>query len=452
VSVLAPLFFTLRLPTRLAIFWRAYVARPKLSGALRHGPVSIVVFRLDALGDVVLTTPLFRALKAAHPRSRLTVVVQSSYRSLLATNRHIDEILTLPVMRPSWLPQGLRRLLAALCFYWTHLRKRHFDYAISPRWDTDEHLTTFLCAMTHASTRVGYSERTTPAKQKMNAGFDRAYNLCLSPGPLQHEVQRNLAVAEALGASACDSRLDIRVTDRDRKRASRLLAKVPPSAKLAAVGIGAQSPGRRWPLQRYAEVLTRLHQLHHLWPVIVCSESEFGEAQKLAAMLPRPPVIVSGAPLREVCAVLERCELFVGNDSGSAHLAAAMGAKTLVISRHPLNGDPNHFNSPLRFAPQGRQVRVLQPAAGWGGCRHACTEARPHCILAVSVDDVVVAAQSMLGERSPVVVEGRGAKRWDTIPPALLHSHSQQALEAALASLRAADAKPATLPGPMPWN
>jgi len=445
VSLFPLRFCWLRLPTLLAIFWRAYVTRPKISGTERKRPLSLIVFRLDALGDVILTTPLFRALKAAHPRSRLTLVVHKSYRSLLATNPHIDEILTLPLIRPLWLPQGLRRLLAALLFYWTHLRKRHFDYAISPRWDTDEHLATFLCAMSHAVTCVGYSERTTPAKQKANAGFDRAYNPCLSHGPAQHVLLRNLAVAEALGATACDSRLDIRVTDRDRKRASRLLAEVPASAKLVAVGIGAQSPGRRWPLKRYADVITRLHPV---CPVIVCSESELGEARKLAAMLPRKAVIVSGAPLREVCAVLERCELFIGNDSGCAHLAAAMASKTLVISRHPRQGDPNHFNSPVRFAPQGWSVRVLQPAAGLDGCHNACTSAGPHCILAVSVDEVVAAAQSMLDERSPL--GARTANRRDSIPPALLHSHSHEALEAAIASLRATDMKPTSRLGPMP--
>ena len=47
--------------------------------------------------------------------------------------------------------------------------------------------------------------------------------------------------------------------------------------------------------------------------------------------------------------MLERCDLFIGNDSGTAHLAAAMDCKTIVISRHPRDGDPNHSNSPVRF-------------------------------------------------------------------------------------------------------
>jgi hypothetical protein len=94
--------------------------------------------------------------------------------------------------------------------------------------------------------------------------------------------------------------------------------------------------------------------------------------------------------------VLERCDLFIGNDSGSAHLAGAMNCKTIVISRHPSGGDPNHANSPIRFAPHCDRVRVLQPAAGLDACKAECLSSDPHCIRAVSVDQAVAAAREIL--------------------------------------------------------
>ncbi len=425
----------------LAMFWRTHIHRPPAAKVARKERLSYIIFRLDSLGDVVMTTPLFRALKMAHPRSRCTVVVRRGYKSLLATNPHIDEILTLPNIRPAWMPQSLRRLLAATFFYWTQLRGKHFDYAISPRWDVDEHFATFLCVLTNAATRVGYSEQTTAAKQRMNRGFDRAYSLCLLPGPVQHEVLRNLVVAEALGATARESALEINVTEQDRKHAAKLLAKVPASANLLAIGIGAHSAGRRWPLEHYGKTAAQLQQRYDVQVVIVCSGPELGEALKLAALLPRVPVIVSGARLRHVCAVLERCELFIGNDSGSAHLAAAMGCKTLVISRHPAHGDPNHFNSPVRFAPYCRLVHVLQPAAGLEGCETACRTSKPHCITQVSVDEVVAAAQHMMTERPPIAEEVL-APRWADAAHVLLHTHSREALQAAIGETHAAGARP----------
>ncbi len=180
--MLPPLFFSVRLPTMLALFWRAYFHRDSIIGTSHKGPVSIIIFRLDSLGDVVLTTPLFRELKKAYPESRCTVVVQQAYRSLLVTNPHIDEVLSLPDIKLPWLPPGMKRLLSVAMLYWTRLRGRHFDFAVSPRWDTDEHLATFLCVLTNASSRVGYRETASPAKRLTNRGFDSAFSNCVPSG------------------------------------------------------------------------------------------------------------------------------------------------------------------------------------------------------------------------------------------------------------------------------
>jgi len=435
-SPLPPLFFAVRLPTLLAIFWRVGFSRKLIAGAPHRQPPSFLIFRLDSLGDVVLTTPLFRALKTAWPKSRCTVVVQRAYKPLLVTNPYVDEVLTLPRLRPSWL-----KLLPVLIFYFTRLRKRFFDFAISPRWDTDEHLATFLCVLTLAASRVGYSENATPAKQRMNRGFDAAYDVCLPAGAVRHEVLRNLAIVGALGGLSIEARPEIHLTERDYRWAARLLKDAVHPAGLVALGIGARSPGRKWPLPRYAETVAQLAMEHEIQPVIVCSSAELGDALQLAEMLPHP-LIVSGAPIRVVCAVLERCQLFLGNDSGCAHLAAAVNCATIVISRHPRDGDPGHFNSPLRFAPVGTHVRVLQPASGLDECTTACRRTAPHCIAAVSADEAAEAARRMLDEQC----------RTAATPPAvdlpersrlLLHSHSAEAIRRAVESLRGApDAPP----------
>ena len=439
--MLPPLFFSVRLPTLLAILWRKYISRPTISGVSCKEPRSFIIYRLDSLGDVVLTTPLFRALKAADPKSRCTVVVQGSYKSLLTTNPHIDEVLALPNIKPAWLPHRLRRLLAAVVFYWTHLRHRHFDFAISSRWDVDEHLATFLCVLTDAASRVGYSEKCSPVKERMNRGFACAFDICLPPGPVRHERLRNLAVAEALGATAQDARVKLHVTERDRRHASQLLAKAPLSAKLVAIGIGAASPGRRWPLERYAEAVRLLEREHRICPVVVCSGAEFGEAVTLANLLPQWPIIVSGARLRDVAAVLERCELFIGNDSGAAHMAAAMGCKVVVISRHPRNGGANHFNSPVRFAPRGRQVRVLQPERGLDECRDACHSPKPHCIRQISAEEVAEAAGKLLCDVQ-VLMEPANDAATDTAPHPLLQAHSVDAILRAINDLNCEAPRP----------
>ncbi len=265
----------------------------------------------------------------------------------------------------------------------------------------------------------------------MNRGFNAAFDLCLSAEQVRHEVRRNLAIAEQLGAAANEDRLEVIITDRDRRRAHRLLADVSVDAELVALGVGAHSSGRRWPLNLYAKTVNRLTSTRNIQAVILCAAAELGDALELDTLLRRSAIIVSGARLREVCAVLERSSLFIGNDSGGAHLAAAMGCRTVVISRHPQNGDPNHFNSPLRFAPHGRCVKVLQPLVGRDACRSACVEAGPHCISDVAVEDVVSTALELLTIPRPVAPPP--IEPWMPMAPARLEQiHAPSALKDAV--------------------
>ncbi len=401
---MAPLLFAVRIPTLLAIFWRKHLARRLRRAKAPSSPRSIIIFRLDQLGDLVLTTPLFRELKRTYPNSRCTVVVQPDYAAILTTNHNVDEILPLREKNAKWLPARARWLVSALWFYWHVLRHRHFDWAISPRWDVDESLATMLCALTNAGTRLGHSERVTAAKRCINRGFDAVFDVIVAPGSVRHEVDRNLAIIEALGAKVLSRRPEISLTVNDRKFASELLTHHDRQRMLVAVGIGGRAASRRWPLQSYAELIARLNQQRNVQPVIVCSSEENADASALSLMLPVPPYILSGVPLRAVCAVLERCDLFVGNDSGTAHLAAAMDCPTIVISRHPIHGDPGHANSPARFAPRCTRYRVVQPPAGAGDCRDSCRSRQPHCIKLVTAEMVLKAAFDLLEPEQSAVI------------------------------------------------
>src|ERR1019366_9664979 len=125
--MLPPLLLSVRVPTKLAIFWRAHLASAASTDPPRRDTLSLLVIRLDGLGDVVLTTPLFRELKRAFPGSSCTVVVQAAFRSLLITNPNIDEIIGLRPLRTAWVPARGRSLLSVLWLDWRRLGARPFD-------------------------------------------------------------------------------------------------------------------------------------------------------------------------------------------------------------------------------------------------------------------------------------------------------------------------------------
>ena len=103
-----------------------------------------------------------------------------------------------------------------------------------------------------------------------------------------------------------------------------------------------------------------------------------------------------------VLAEILRCaDLAICNDSGPAHVAAAVGTAVVVVSTHPLDGEPWVVNSPNRYRPWGVPNAVVQPLERLESCRsqRTCLAEEAHCILSVSVDDVVNAAIRLMAER-----------------------------------------------------
>jgi heptosyltransferase-2 len=101
-------------------------------------------------------------------------------------------------------------------------------------------------------------------------------------------------------------------------------------------------------------------------------------------------------PLPVVAAVIARSVLFVGNDSGPMHLAAAARVPVVEITCHPHSGGLEHRYSPARFGPRPGPAAILQPAVPAAGCGPSCSALEPHCILATSVEEVVLAGTQLL--------------------------------------------------------
>ncbi|MGC2547755.1 MAG: glycosyltransferase family 9 protein, partial [Silvibacterium sp.] len=96
--------------------------------------------------------------------------------------------------------------------------------------------------------------------------------------------------------------------------------------------------------------------------------------------------------------LLAGSELFLGNDSGPAHIAGGLGISTVVVSPFPLSCALDHPNSPQRFRPAGPRVKVLQPQDPLSPCSPMCQQDAQHCILQVSGEEVLAAIQSVLHE------------------------------------------------------
>jgi ADP-heptose:LPS heptosyltransferase len=362
---------------------------------------SILIIRPDAIGDVVMTGPFLRELRRAYPKAKISLILGPHTANLVETCPHIDRVLTnrvltnrLPPLTRWWHPMSRR--FVALSFARRHLWPARYDMAVVPRWGDDVYDASILALLSGAPCRVGYSAWR-PTK---NGAYDRFYTLVVDDRSVRHEVERNLHLLSELRMDVRDDALELWLSDEDERVASQALASTGAEA-LVALSPGAGSPRRIWSIQRYVEVghwlVDRGARL-----VVVGGPGDEGWGEELRRIGGGVIDLTNRTTVRETAAVLARCSLFCGSDSGPMHLAAAVGVPIVEVSCHPVSGDDLHPNSPKRFGPWGVPNRVVQPETPKDDCAAGCRFEVPHCILNIRVDSVIAAIESLMVERGVV--------------------------------------------------
>ncbi len=158
------------------------------------------------------------------------------------------------------------------------------------------------------------------------------------------------------------------------------------------VAPGSGHPGKNWPLAHYYEVSRALAWEHRLQVIWVAGPAEAALLPYLAALArAQGQVLLANQPLEQLAAVLSRSRLYLGNDSGVTHLAAAAGAGGVLALFGPTD--------PQVWAPWGKQVRILQAPCPRAPCTRGqwipCPE--PQCLKDLSPEWVLAVAGAMLG-------------------------------------------------------
>lgn len=378
------------------------VARPFIRTPSR-GPVrSILVIRPDHIGDFILGIPLLRALAQAHPGAALHLAVPPGLADLARGCPWAASVVELPPDIACWCPAEQTsplRLPRLAWFAARRLRPLQPDLAILPRVDSDAHGGGQLLLFSGAPRRVGFAESTTPARQRDNPGFDAYLTDAVRIHEPLHEVAAARALAESLGIDRADWTLALWDTPQQRRAvADRIAAAGLENRALAVVAPGASAPQRRWPARSFADLCRRLVAEGWAVGVIGSTADRPAATEILAGLPPGSSLDLTGTlSLAETTALLRLAGVFIGNDSGPLHLAAAAGIACVEISSFPCDGDPVHHNSPVRFGPWGVPHRILQPATARPPCRGGCSATEPHCILAIDPPLAIDAVHDLLG-------------------------------------------------------
>lgn len=381
------------------------VARSRASHPQKNTPINlaaaqrIVIIRADGIGDYILMSPFFRELRRNAPAADITLVCMPECTDLARLCPYINRVIPLPKSWRQLNPGKWRFFGECQRFAAEHLRPLNCDLAIVPRFDADYYHATFLAAFSGAPIRVGYSAQVTPTKKKMNPGYDRLLTHIIQPGSEQHELLRDLHLLREIGGKVESDKLEFWHDPAALLHAQKMTGGLPHPR--LAISFSTAEAKRNWPVERFADVAARFLAATSGSVVLLGPPSDEQGARELMRYLPAHATdrflsLVGQTSLIQMAAVCSQCSLFLGGDSGPAHIAAACGCAVVTVGCHPNDGDPAGANSPARFGPWTQRHIACMPEMATAPCVGECTSKEPHCILQVTADQVWQAVQRLL--------------------------------------------------------
>jgi ADP-heptose:LPS heptosyltransferase len=333
----------------------------------------LALIRLRSLGDTILMTPLPAVVKRI-PGWEVAVVVEAPYHEVLLDNPHINRLLVIPRTKKK-LRARLRTIL--------ELRAFRPDIVVDLHGGTTSALMT---ALSGASKRVGY------ARSPVSA----LYNLKV-PDPRQiwgreqlHTVEHQLALAKHLGfpvdpipeLQVCvnlEALTEVRELLRERGLSS---------GEYTLVHLAAAFETKQWDVEKFSELASGLTNTG-IQVVVTAGPGQDALLKKFSSLVASPDIhVIAPLPLSRFTALAALCRLYVGNDTGATHIAAALGRKIVVIFG---SSDSRVWH------PWGVEYRLVAsdlpciPCPGYQ-CLHFQA---PLCIKSVPVDPVFQAIREL---------------------------------------------------------
>jgi heptosyltransferase-1 len=283
----------------------------------RLEPHKICIIKPSSLGDVVHSLPILPVLRGLFPLSQITWVVNSAFRSLIEAHPDLDRVIAYERLGSGITPRGVVTTSRVCSKLWS----TGYDLTVDLQGLFRSGLMT---AATRAKVRVGLADA------REGASWAYTHRVSASRREL-HAVDRILRVAAALGAPDAKPSFLIPLGAGELCWARETLAALP-SPRLV-LNLGARWLTKRWPPQHFAEVARRAAMEFGAGLIVVGSEEDRPLARALAHELGSVPLLdLSGqTTLMELAALAAESDLFLSNDTGPLHLAAAVGARVVGI-------------------------------------------------------------------------------------------------------------------------
>lgn len=354
------------------------------SEALRR----ILIRAPNWVGDAVMALPALRELRRIFADSHLTIASRSSVQGLFEEELLADDFITLD--GGNGLFAGAARVFSEA----TSFRSARFDIAVLL---TNSFGTALAARAGAVKSIAGYATDARRALLNHVIPFEAGHKSL-------HQVRYYLNIASnielsILGGSsvALNAEPRLSVSDEKLQRARTFLQRYGIDTSAADSAILVINPGatnstaKRWPAERFARTADRFNELQQLQTVIVGTAGDKTVANKVAEqMRSRSAVIAGETSIAELKGVLACARLVISNDTGTSHVSAALGIPTVVVF-----GPTEHVST----RPLSRRAAVVRHQVECSPCMLRECPIDHRCMTRVEVDDVYVAAQTLLANQ-----------------------------------------------------
>lgn len=274
----------------------------------------ILICRLSAIGDCVLTMPMLCALRERFPAAHIAWAVERGGATLLEGHRCLDETIVIP---KGWLksPRAISRLR-------TDLREHRFDIALDPQSLTKSSLLAWLSG---ARQRVGFRP---PRGRELSVWLNRE----LVSATHDHIVDAQLDLLKPLGIESPTVRFMLPEHENIETKVDDVLQGLHLGCDFVAINPGAGWDSKLWPAERYGIVARALGERYQLPSLVVWSGArEYAWAETIVAHSGGRAVMGPPTTLPELAAIMRRARMFLGSDTGPLHIAAAVNTPCVAL-------------------------------------------------------------------------------------------------------------------------
>ena len=361
---------------------------------MTDGSLRILVIKLRYLGDVLLTTPVFDALRSRFPDAFIAALVNKGTEDMLTDNPAINRIFTLE-RDTSFLPdlQKQVRLIR-------EIRNIKFDMVLDLTWN--DHAA-FLAWLSGAKKRFTYK---TTDKTGKKSPFHRSllFTNLIDAEKNLHILKKHLEMPKALGCAPLPARPSLYWSPEDRKTCEEILRNNGVSGDFPYVVLhpASNASHKVWTVEGYAALCDDLLEKRAIRTILICGkdEEELRMNRAICALAKSQPLNLGGQlTLKQSAVLLSKAALFIGIDSGPMHMATAVNTPVVAIF------GPSRI---WRWGPCGDGQIVIQKdwdcvPCGKKGCDGT---GRSRCLDELSIEEVTTVVEP----RIKSILSGKGIK------------------------------------------